>query len=115
MTSADFQNLLDQAAGLRQEIFGRDEEGEGQTFDYDETTKDVPGYYTPIRYQRQLDELNMREVHDVVIRIRKTNLPSPAIGKSLRFLDKGQMMLVRIDELGSHPINPEWVLGCKAL
>lgn len=131
MNAASWRTLATRAAAARQRLFGQDEAGHPQTFDYDDdtarqrllgqdeadddTAREVRGYYTPIRYQRQLDELNMRDVHDLVIRIFKAELPLVELGKQFRFTQDGKEVVVRIDEIGSHPLNPEWVLGCKSL
>ncbi|MBA3833935.1 MAG: hypothetical protein H0X34_19015 [Chthoniobacterales bacterium] len=116
MNANSFRAFASRGALLRRNLYGQDEAGDPQTFDYDDdTARDVRGYYTPIRYQRQLDELNMRDVHDLVIRIFKAELPLVELGKQFRFIQDGKEVVVRIDEIGSHPLNPEWVLGCKSL
>lgn len=115
MNSSGLQNLLGRAALLRRDLFGTDEDNHPQTFLYDSGGTPIPGYYTPIRYQRQLDELNLRATHEVVIRILKADLIAPALGKQLVFTQNSTAVTVKIDEIGNHPINPEWILGCNSL
>jgi hypothetical protein len=75
----------------------------------------VPAYWTPVRTQEQLDNIGFRDVHDLIVRILKSNLPAVEIGKNLRLYDKdnNQVGEVRISEFGNSTFNPEWVLGCK--
>lgn len=77
----------------------------------------VPAYWTAVRSQEQLDSMGFMEVHDTIVRVLKSNLPIVTVGKKIDLFDaEGQQVgAVRHAENGITPINPEWVLGCKAI
>jgi len=76
-------------------------------------------YYTPVRSSEQLTEALFKDVHDSIVRVPKTEQWVDAtVGKELTLLaaqNNGSDMRLRISELGHSTINPEFVLGCKAL
>lgn len=111
MDATQFAALASDAASTRQTIFGTD-----ISLSYDgATTK--PGYWTPVRTQQQLDEIGFRDVHDVIVRLAKTDVTEVEIGKTLTLFNATGLTVsqVRINEFGQTEFNPEWVLGCKSL
>jgi hypothetical protein len=104
-------------AQMRQAMFGRDQAGETQLARLDESPPDFECYFTPVRTQQQLDESGFKDVHDTIVRFSKLATVTPEIGKKLRLLNAAPSgdLLLRIEEFGSSPTSPEYVLGCKAL
>jgi hypothetical protein len=103
--------LLAQAAMQRQEIFG----GSGQIQYAGYGIMD--GYWSPVKSQQQLQEAGFMGIHDTIVRVLKSNLPTVTIGSLINLYDgNGQLAVtVRHKENGTaNLINPEWVMGCSA-
>jgi len=111
-----FRALSSRGAAMRQSMFGQDAEGAVQTIDYDDGAAQVDGYFTAIRFEHQIDGLNLQQVHNCVVRIRKAQATpfTPQFGKTLTLTGLG--LKLRIEEVSpDHPAAVEWVLGCKQL
>ena len=99
---------------MRQEIFGVDQEGSVQMFDSEDMGAPVPCYFTPIRDKQQLDDANMKEIHDGIIRINKLTGFQPRHGQKVRLINArngGGDLFIVFEEFGHTAINPEFVIG----
>lgn len=108
------KELAQLGANFRREIFSVDQTGEPQTFRYGNEDP-LPCYFTPVRDQQQLDEANMKEQHDTIVRIDKATGFGARLGQTvvlLRARNGGGDLVVRFDEFGHTAINPEFVIGC---
>jgi hypothetical protein len=109
-----FRQLMSQAADFRQDIFGVDQSGAQQKLTGEGITTPVSCYFTPIREQQQLDDANMKEIHEGIVRIKKATGFNPRIGQIVTLLkaaNGGGDLVVRFDEFGHTAVNPEFVIG----
>lgn len=112
------RELAAQGAEMRQETFGIDQDGEpqiGQAADNDEQIK---CYFSPIRSQQQLEDANMTELHDGILRINKSEKIQPRIGQKFTLLNArmgGGDITVLFKEFSHSGINPEYVIGCERI
>jgi hypothetical protein len=108
--------LAQSGANFRREIFSVDQTGQPQTFQPKDSDGDpIQCYFTPVRDQQQLDEANMKEQHDTILRIDKATGFEPRLGQVivlLRARNGGGDLTVRFEEFGHTAFNTEFVLGC---
>jgi len=112
--SSQFRDLGAQAANFRHQIFSVDQSGDEQKFMSEGMTGPLPCYFTPVRDVQQLDEANMKEMHDAVMRIAKATGFQPRLGQVVKLLNArngGGDLTVKFDEFGHTAINPEFVIG----
>lgn len=116
MNRTGFQSLLKATAATRQSLFGVvDDNNSPVLLDYDNGLQSFQGYYTPVKSQQQLDAIGFKDVHDSVVRFSKDVPFIPQLGKKIRITEGERIVTLQLSEFGSHPINPEYVIGCKAL
>jgi hypothetical protein len=112
--SRQFQDLQTQGANFRHEIFAVDQSGNEQKFTSEGMSEPLPCYFTPVRDQQQLDQANMKEVHDAIVRINKATGFQPRLGQIVKLLNArngGGDLTVKFEEFGHTAINPEFVIG----
>lgn len=117
----DFSDLLGQRAEFSREMIGRDSDREPQQGIMEETVGALPFsfYFSSGKAQENLDAmLVFKDVNDYVLRVAKTEQNfSAVIGKTVRLIAVnygGGDLIVIINEIQGHPVNPEYVVGCKA-
>ena len=103
-------------------LFGVNPAGAPQTARMEDDTNPLhtfPCYFSPVRSQEQLDEAMFKDVHDTILRVAKTETNfSPVIGKNVVLIaakNDNTDLTLRISELGHSGVNPEYVMGCKAV
>src|SRR6266542_3538970 len=113
------QSLAALGAAERLAIFGVNQSGAPQVAKMEGASLTFPCYFSPVRSQEQLDAAMFKDVHDCILRVAKTAANfSPIIGKNVVLLAAkagGSDITLRISELGHSGLNPEYVLGCKAV
>lgn len=102
------------AARMRQAMWGTERDGTKVELDYDNGTWFVPGYYAPIRFDHELEGLNLRETHEAVVRIAKPAPFTPQHGKKIRIAKLGLTLKI-VEVAPDHPASVEWVLGVNGL
>jgi|GEM_PF-4192601 len=106
------------AAAFRQEAFGTKTDGTPVTVDYN--SGEFPlltGYYSPIKTRQQTEQAGFLDMHDAIVRVIKASYPAfaPTIDAPITIKEGEAEIALRINEIaGTHPLSPEWVLGCKA-
>jgi hypothetical protein len=113
------QDLASLGAAFRRAVFGVNQSGGAQTGRMDGAVQTFPCYFSPVRSHEQLDEAMFKDVHDCILRVAKTETNfSPTIGKNVVLIaaKPGPAdITLRISELGHSGLNPEYVVGCKAV
>lgn len=112
--SSQFRDLASQASQFRGDIFGVDQSGDEQKFTSEGMSEPLPCYFTPVRDAQQLDQANMKEIHDAIVRIRKATGFQPRLGQIVKLLNArngGGDLTVKFEEFGHTAINPEFVIG----
>jgi hypothetical protein len=113
------QSLATQGATFRRAVFGINQSGTVQTGKMEGAVATFACYFSPVRSHEQLDEAMFKDVHDCILRVAKTETNfSPTIGKNVVLIaaKPGPADLtLRISELGHSGLNPEYVVGCKAV
>lgn len=120
--SAQAKSLAALGAIDRLSIFGINPAGtvqKGRMQSNPNTAQTFNCYFSPVRSQEQLDAALMKEIHDSILRVAKTETYfTPTIGANVILLaarNDNTDMVLRISELGHSGVNPEYVLGCKAV
>lgn len=117
--SDEVRDLAGLGAEMRQEVFGADSEGDPLQLQFDPDQDPVTCYRSAIRTQQQLDDANMKSIHDTIVRVNKCETRfQPRIGQQVKLLkagNNGEDINLRFDEFGHSGINPEYVIGCQSL
>jgi hypothetical protein len=109
-------------ATMRREVFGINPVGttqKGRMADDANTTHTFDCYFSPVRSQEQLDAAMFKDVHDTILRVDKTaQYFDPTVGKNVILVaakNDNSNLTLRISEIGITGVNPEYVVGCKAV
>ena len=108
-------------AAMRLEISGIDAAGEPQRARMEgaDPALTFACYFSPDRNGEASIALGFTEAHDLILRVLKTEPNfTPVIGKKVRLLranSDGTDLVLRITTAGTSGINPEQVIGCKAV
>jgi hypothetical protein len=113
------RDLATQGAAMRLSLFGINQSGAAQKGKMEGGTQTFDCYFSPVRSHEQLDEAMFKDVHDSILRVAKTQTNfSPTIGKNVVLIAAkpgAADITLRISELGHSGLNPEYVVGCKAV
>jgi hypothetical protein len=112
--SSQARDLAAQGASFLKEIHGVDQSGAEQKFTSEGMDAPLPCYFTPVRDQQQLDQANMKEIHDAIVRINKATGFQPRQGQIVKLLNArngGGDLTVKFEEFGHTAVNPEFVIG----
>lgn len=109
------------ASSMRSDIWGVDQNGAAQMLDPLDGSGQVPCYFSAVKSMQQLEDANMKGIHETIVRVNKSNTTfKPNIGKAVKLKsairDKdGNVadLTVLLKEFGHSGINPEWVIGCE--
>jgi hypothetical protein len=73
----------------------------------------LPCYFTPVRDQQQLDQANMKEIHDAIVRINKATGFQPRQGQIVKFkrAQRRRRFDGEIRGIRAHGGQSEFVIG----